>query len=70
MTRHKKLDAATLRSVAKELRQSANNTWRTAKRNSRLECFSAAAEYSIRSDEINMWAEHFDGQALLAEGGK
>ena len=70
MKRPEKLDAATLRWVAKEMHSRSARLHQTAKRYARQGFLSAAAEQGIRGDEAGLWAGHFEAQAVEAEGGK
>lgn len=66
--KHKPLDPATLRSVARELRQSERNMRSWARSAARRRDYASAAFDECRALELGMWASHFEGRARLVEG--
>lgn len=65
-TRKPKLDAATLRSVAKEMRASSKTNDRMARKYASRGFYAAAHGWSEIAWSLNVWAEHFEGQARAA----
>lgn len=62
-----RLDPATLRSVAKELRKSARTKRAMAKADAKAACYAGAADWQLLARHLDVWAGHFYGQATSAE---